>query len=75
MSLLKSLVLSDVVEIVPANHQRSLHLHTLHNAREDSATDGDIASEGTLLVNVRALDCLQETSISHFYTFEKHSEK
>ena len=58
MSLLKAFVLPDVVEVVPANDERPLHLHALHDARQDTSTDGDIAREGTLLVNVRSLDGL-----------------
>lgn len=58
MSLLVAFVLPDVVEVVPTNDERSLHLHALHDAREDTSTDGDIPSEGALLVNVCSLSSL-----------------
>ena len=52
MSLLKTVVLFDVVEVVSSDDNGPLHLHALYNACQDSTTDTDIASEGTLLVNV-----------------------
>ena len=61
MSLLVALVLLDVVEVVPANYQCSLHLQALHDPRQDSTTDGDIAGEGTLLVNVRPVGGLWQS--------------
>lgn len=39
VSLLISFVLADVVKIVPTDDKSSLHLHTLHNPRQDAATD------------------------------------
>ena len=59
MSLLVALVLLNVVEVVAANDERSLHLKALHDARQDTPSDGDIASEWTFLVNVRSLSGLQ----------------
>ena len=58
VSLLKTTVLLDVVEVVPSNDNGPLHLHAPHNTGQDSTTDTDIASEGTLLVNVCAFTCL-----------------
>lgn len=39
VSLLKPVVLADVVQVVPADHDGALHLHLLHDASEDAATD------------------------------------
>ena len=58
VSLLEALVFPDVVEVVPANDNRPFHLHTLHNTRQDPTTNGDIASEWALLVNIGSLDGL-----------------
>ena len=60
MSLLVSFVLPDVVEVVSANDECPLHLHALHDAREDTPTDGHVTSEGAFLVNVGAIGRLQE---------------
>lgn len=59
VSLLKSVVLLDVVKVVSPENNRSLHLLTLHNSRQDSSTDAHIASERALLVNVFTLSSLK----------------
>ena len=59
MSLLVSLVFPDVVQIVPANDERSLHLHALNNTSQDTATNRDIPSEWTLFVNICSLASLK----------------
>ena len=48
-SLLRT-VLGDVVEVVPADDEGAGHLGRDDTAGEDTATDGDVASEGALLV-------------------------
>ena len=58
MSLLKSVVLLDVVEVVSSNDDGPFHLHTLDDASQDSPTDAHIASEWTLLVYVGTFNCL-----------------
>ena len=58
MSLLESVVLLDVVEVVSSNDDGPFHLHTLDDASQDSPTDAHIASERTLLVYVGTFNCL-----------------
>lgn len=59
VSLLKSVVLLDVVKIVSPYDYRPLHLLTLYNASKDSSTDTNIAGEWTLLINVLSFSGLQ----------------
>lgn len=58
VTLLKSIVFPDVMEIVPADDNGPLHLHLCHHTRQDPTSDGDISSEGAFLVYVGALDGL-----------------
>jgi len=58
VTLLESVVLRDVVQVVTTNDNGTLHLRAVHNTLEDTATDGDVASERTFLVDVRALNRL-----------------
>ena len=48
-SLLRT-VLGDVVEVVPSDDEGTGHLGGDNTASEDTATDGDVAGEGALLV-------------------------
>lgn len=59
MSLLKSVVLLDIVKIVSSNHYSPLHLLALDYPRQNSPSYAHIPGKGTLLVNVRALSGLQ----------------
>lgn len=59
VSLLKTAVLADKVQIVTTNHDGSLHLHFTHDAGQDSSSDGAHAGEGAFLVDVVACDCLK----------------
>lgn len=52
VSLLKTTVLSDVVQIVSADDNCSLHLGRDHLSLEDSSTNRNISSEWALLVHV-----------------------
>lgn len=61
VALLKSVVLFDVMKIIASDNNGSLHLHAFNNTSENTATDADVASEGTLLVNVGAFNGLEET--------------
>ncbi len=54
MSLLESIVLLDVMEVVASNDNGSPHLHAPDNASQYTTSDTDITSEWTLLVDVRA---------------------
>jgi len=70
VSLLKTAVLGDVVQVVTADDQGAVHLGGHNHALENAAADGDVASEGALLVNVGSLDGLlrgleAETNVAH----------
>lgn len=56
--LLKPVVFPDIMQVVTADHDRPHHLHFLHYSGQDPATNGDIAGERTLLVNVGAFNRL-----------------
>ena len=56
MTLLETIVLLDVVQVVTTNNDSSSHLSRGNHASEDSSTDGNIASEGALLVDVSSGD-------------------
>ena len=58
MSLLETVVLLDVVEVVSSNNNGPFHFHALDNASQDSPTDAHIASERTLFVYVGTFNCL-----------------
>ena len=45
-------VLGDIVQVVPSDHDGSLHLGRDDDALEDLASDGDSGGEGTLAVDV-----------------------
>ncbi len=59
MSLLETVVLLDVVQVVTADDNSPLHLHLLDNSGKNSTTNGDITSEGALLVNIGSLNSLK----------------
>ena len=52
MAFLETVVLLDVVQIITANDNGALHLGGLHNTLKNTATDGDIAGEWALPVDV-----------------------
>ena len=56
VTLLETTVLSDVVKVIPAHNDGVLHLCGDDDTLQDTAADRDIASEGTLFVDVVALD-------------------
>lgn len=56
VSLLESVVLLHVVQVVAADHDGALHLLLDHDALQDTASDRDHAGERALLVDVVALD-------------------
>lgn len=55
MSLFESVIFSNVVQIIPANDDGSLHFHLGHHTRQDPTPDGDVPCEGTLFVNVGSI--------------------
>jgi len=50
--LLKSIVLLDVVKVIPSDDTGAVHLHLDDGASQHAASDGDLPGEGTLLVDV-----------------------
>ena len=58
VSLGKTSVLGDVLQIISTNYDGSLHLGGDDKTLQDAATNGHISSERALLVNVRALNGL-----------------
>jgi hypothetical protein len=60
MSLLETAVLLDVVQVVTTNDDRTLHFHFAHDTGQDAATDGTVAGEWTLFVDVGAILGLKE---------------
>lgn len=53
--LLVAAVLGDPAQVVAAQHDGAVHLGAANHALEDAAADADVAGEGALLVDVRAL--------------------
>ena len=51
-----TLVLVDKAQVVPADNDRTLHLGRVHSTTEQTATDGHIAGERALLVNIPSLN-------------------
>uniref|UniRef100_A0A5F9CFM9 Protein dpy-30 homolog n=1 Tax=Oryctolagus cuniculus TaxID=9986 RepID=A0A5F9CFM9_RABIT len=51
VALLEAVVLADVVQVVAADDDGSLHLHLGHHARQDSAPDGDVSGEWAFLID------------------------
>lgn len=60
MSLLKTVVLLDIVKVITADDDSPLHLHLLDNTSKNSTTNGNITSEWALLVNVGTLNSLRQ---------------
>merc|ERR1719246_244758 len=56
MALLEPVVLLDVMEVIASDDDGSGHFAVDDNTLEDSSTDGNVAGEGALLVNVSFLD-------------------
>ncbi len=63
MSLLKSLVLLNVVQIVSSDYDSVSHLGRHADALEDASTDAHVASEWALVVNVSSIN-------GFFWSFE-----
>ena len=58
MSLLKSVILLDVMKVVTTDYDRSLHFHLFNDSRQNTTTDADVSRERTFLVDVVAVNCL-----------------
>lgn len=58
MTLLVTVVLGDVVEVVTADDDGTVHLGRDNSTGQDTATNGDATGEGALLVDVGTNDGL-----------------
>jgi len=58
MSFLESVVFLDVVEIIPSDDNRPLHLQLRYHPCQNPTSDRHVPREWTLLVYVRSVDCL-----------------
>lgn len=58
VSLLVTVVLGDVVEVLTSENDGTVHLGGNNGTSENLTTDGNETNEGALLVNVRTLDSL-----------------
>lgn len=56
VSLLVSLILSNIVEIISSDDDSSVHLGADAHSLENTTSDGDVSSEGAFLVDVGSLD-------------------
>ena len=77
VALLETVVLLDVVQVVPPDDDGMFHLHFSDNTSQDATTDRHFAGEGAFLVNVVTLASLQGilyVSLAGF-NFEKVSAK
>jgi len=63
MSLLKTVVLLDVMEVITSDDNGPLHLHLLNDTGEDATTDGNVTSEWAFLVDVGSFDRLQRKKV------------
>ena len=55
VSLFEPVVFLDVVQVIPADNSGPVHLQLGDDSGQDTATNGNLAGEGTLLVNVVTL--------------------
>lgn len=55
VALLVTVVLGDVVEVFTADDDGTVHLRGHNAASQDTATDGNLADEGALLVCLKLL--------------------
>ena len=58
MSLFKSVVFSDIVQIISSNNDGPLHLHFGHDSCQDTPSDAHVAGEWTFSVDIVAFLCL-----------------
>ena len=66
MSFFKSVVFLDVMKIVTADYDRSLHFHLFNNSCQNTTPDTDVACEWAFLVNVMSINCLKKMTICKY---------
>ena len=72
VTLLKRVVLLHVMQIAPPDDNVPVHLEFDDNTRQDLATDGNIAGEGALLVDVVTFASLFSKRASFKFLFYDH---
>lgn len=60
VALLETAVLSDVMQVVTSDDNGTLHLQLAHNSGEDATANANVAGERTLLIDVGAIDGLED---------------
>ena len=70
MSLLKSVVFLDIVQVVSSHNDGSVHLGAHHHSLQDLSSDGDIGSEGAFLIDVLSFDGFLGSLESKSYILE-----
>jgi len=63
VAFLESVVLAYIMQVVPSDDNCPLHLHLDDDTAENTSSDAHIACEWTLLIDVRALDCLHKNMV------------
>ncbi len=58
VTLFKTFVLANKLQVVPADNDSAVHLHFSDNTSEDASTDGNITSEWAFFVDVGAKNSL-----------------
>ena len=61
VTLLESMVLFDVMEVVSSDDYGSLHLHALDNPCQNPSSNAHITDERALFVNICTFCSLQDT--------------
>lgn len=59
MTFLKTVVLSNIMQIISTYNNGPLHFHLLYNASENTSSDRDVAGEWTFLINVSSFKSLR----------------
>jgi hypothetical protein len=70
VTLFESTVLSNEMQVVSSDHNRSLHLGGNDQSLENTSTDGNVSSEGALLVDVVAFNGRRGRLDAETYGFE-----
>lgn len=55
MTLLKTIVFPNIMQIIPANNYSTLHFHLLYNTSQYTSSNRYIASEWTFLIDIGSL--------------------
>ncbi len=58
--LLESIILFDVMKVIPTNNNCTLHFHFLHHSGQYSAANGNVAGERTFLIDIGSFNRLNE---------------